>query len=1139
MFKLPIAITCFLKLDTLKNTLRSLENLALAKGASLELYFCVDRCEDPKFMRDREEVLALVKGYQTPHGKHVLEPQSGLGPFRAREFLADAIFPQYELALFVEDDAVLASDALLWIDKTKQLLREKDVYFLALESVFFNRKEKELPKDLKGQAVEAVLSHGLAALYMRATHHTPTCFVASKDKWGLLTVALGKTKVDHDINAYMMKNGFYTIFPVVPRCKDTGVQHPQSFSVVSGKRDNIDYKNTYLLSDELKCDLKNIHPRFLEDKDFKDRLYGKYTKLDQAVVLCPPAGSGFAATKRLSKYEGPLKGLQEKLRGVYRSVTGSDMSIKTHRLIVGWGKAIGKKVCQVFGWSLSDEECVRRSGFFDQEWYLVKYPDVARARRDPLEHYLKRGGFEGRCASPYFDGGWYLREYPDDAQARENPLVHYLRRGKKEGRKPLLCAMPTCPLLMQIQRLQPGRLRDFALWVYGGLGDRMLQNLSDIQCVKRSGLFDGSWYLAKYPDVAEKQRNPLEHYLKEGGSERRFPGPNFDSDSYLRAYPDVAETGENPLVHYLRKGKKAGRKIGSRDDYSRWIELYDTLTGETRAKMRQEIEGFSSRPLISVLMPVYNPKLAWLKEAIESVRNQIYPHWELCIADDASTDEAIRPLLEQYAREDARIKVVYREKNGHISAASNSALELVTGEWVALLDHDDLLSEHALFWVAETLQKHPEACLIYSDEDKLDERGKRNNPYFKSDWNYDLFLSHNMICHLGIYRTSMLRTLDGFRLGFEGAQDYDLVLRCLAVMGADKIQHIPRVLYHWRMHVGSVASNVAAKPYAIHAGKRALDEYFGRQRILAWAEEKDIGYRVHYALPEIPPKISLIIPTRNELLLLRLCVESILQKTIYPNYEILIIDNGSDDPDILRYFEELGPRANVRVLRDERPFNFSALNNAGVEAVQGELIGLINNDVEVISPEWLSEMASLALQPGVGAVGARLWYPDRTMQHGGIITGIGGIAGHSHKRLPQGKPGYFRRAISLQSFSAVTGACLILRKAIYQQVGGLNEKDLPVAFNDVDLCLRIRAAGYRNLWTPYAELWHRESSSRGFEETLEKRARFVDEMAYMKKRWGNQLLNDPAYSPNLTLDWEDFSFAWPPRFPEKATSPRE
>ncbi len=571
------------------------------------------------------------------------------------------------------------------------------------------------------------------------------------------------------------------------------------------------------------------------------------------------------------------------------------------------------------------------------------------------------------------------------------------------------------------------------------------------------------------------------------------------------------------------------RRTRGANDYANWVRTYDTLTPEQRDRIRARVAAMASPPLISVLMPTYNPDPVWLRAAIESVRAQLYPHWELCIADDASPSQAVRDMLQAYSESDPRIRVVFRPQNGHISAASNSALDLARGAWVALMDHDDLLAEHALFWVADCLAAHPDARLVYSDEDKIDDKDQRADPYFKPDWNVDLFRSQNMFSHLGVLATDLVREVGGFRAGLEGSQDWDLVLRCIERIGPQQVQHVPRVLYHWRVHAESTARSMNAKPYAALAGERALNEHFARTGVRATAEYVGFGYRAHYALPDVPPRVSLIIPTRNALALVRQCIESIVGKTTYPNYEIILVDNGSDDPAALAYFEALGRRPDIRVVRDDRDFNYSALNNAAVAIAQGELVALVNNDIEVITPEWLSEMVSLALQPGVGAVGARLWYPGRTMQHGGVLLGVGGLAVHANKGLPAGLNGYAGRGALIQSFSAVTAACLVVRKSIYQQVGGLDEVHLKVAFNDVDFCLRVRAAGYRNVWTPYAELLHHESATRGEDVVPEKRARFLQEIDCMKGRWPALLRHDPAYSPNLTVGSEDFSYAWPPR----------
>lgn len=601
-----------------------------------------------------------------------------------------------------------------------------------------------------------------------------------------------------------------------------------------------------------------------------------------------------------------------------------------------------------------------------------------------------------------------------------------------------------------------------------------------------------------------------------------------------RAYRDEGFTGiRRRAVFSAARGAPASVIAYSgpqENDYNEWLRQYDTLTDQDRKKVQARISQFKSRPLISVLMPVYDPPLQMLESAILSVQGQMYPNWELCIADDASLNAAVRELLQRYAANDARIKVAFRQENGHISAASNTALALASGEYVALLDNDDLLHELALFWVADAIVDHPDAGLIYSDEDKVDVAGNRFGPYFKPEWNPDLFRSHNMVCHLGVYRTDLVRGQGGFREGFEGAQDYDLALRCSEQLAAHQIVHIPRVLYHWRSHPGSTAQAGSEKGYALLAGQRALDEHFSRTGIAAKAELLDFGmYRAHYALPSAAPLVSLIIPTRNGLHLVKQCIDSIFAKTSYENYEIIIIDNNSDDPAALNYFSSFAGDASIRVLRDESPFNFSALNNAAVLQARGEFIGLLNNDIEVISPQWLEEMIGLAIQPGVGAVGARLWYPNNTLQHGGVITGLGGVAGHSHKHLARGEPGYFYHAQLIKTLSVVTAACLVIKKSIFLEVGGFNETELKIAFNDVDFCLRVRQAGYRNIWTPYAELYHHESASRGYEDTPEKQLRFAQEVGYLKARWGESLIKDPAYSPNLTLDREDFSYAWPPR----------
>jgi O-antigen biosynthesis protein len=563
--------------------------------------------------------------------------------------------------------------------------------------------------------------------------------------------------------------------------------------------------------------------------------------------------------------------------------------------------------------------------------------------------------------------------------------------------------------------------------------------------------------------------------------------------------------------------------------YSSWLKAFPPRS-PTRVERGGRVRALD-KPRFSVVLPTFRPSIPWITQAIYSVLNQRFQDWELVVVDDGSGDVDLQRVLSSFSNQDSRIQFHPNVENRHISAASNCGLEHSSGEWIVFLDHDDLLDEYALYHVDRVISTSQDCALIYSDVDKVDDEGVQSEPYFKPDWNYDLFLSQNLFSHLGAYRADLLKAVGGFRVGYEGAQDYDLALRCTERIRPDQIVHIPRVLYHWRMHADSTAYTADAKPYAMIAGERALNDHFERQSIKAKAESMGYGYRVRYALPAILPLVSLIIPTRNRFKLLQQCVESIFQKTTYPNYELIIIDNGSDDRATLRYLDVLEARPGVRVIRDAQPFNYSALNNAAVKLARGEVVGLINNDVEVISPDWLGEMVSHALRPEVGAVGARLWYSDDTLQHAGVVLGIHGVAGHVHRFLPRGNVGYCGRAALIQSFSAVTGACLVVRKSSYEAVGGLNEVELQVACNDIDFCLKLREAGYRNIYTPYAELYHHESASRGLDDTTEKQARSAKEVAYMKQRWGDLLLNDPAYSPNLSLDAEDFSLAWPPRIP--------
>lgn len=580
------------------------------------------------------------------------------------------------------------------------------------------------------------------------------------------------------------------------------------------------------------------------------------------------------------------------------------------------------------------------------------------------------------------------------------------------------------------------------------------------------------------------------------------------------------------------------------NNYQVWINNYDSLTDSDRIIFRKAMAEFSHNPLISVVMPVYNTPGKWLVKAIESVRTQLYPHWELCISDNASTLPEVRKVLDDYARLDSRIKVIYRETNGHICANSNTALTLARGEFIALLDADDELPEHALFWVANEINRFPDVDLIYSDENKISEDGVRFDPYFKPDWNPALMLSQNYFCHFGIFRHSLVKKLGGFREGFEGSQDHDLVLRCSEVIAPEQIRHIPRILYHWRTIPGSTASasGIEEKPYAWTAGKRSIEEHLERLETPGIVKLAPGGhYQVSYLSNGYFPKVSIVMPSACKLHLLKPCIESLLKSTTYPNFEILLVINEvrytvPEQADFLNNIR-VDPRVKILVYEDQ-PFNYSKINNWAIAQSKSPLLCLMNDDIEVITRDWLEKLVVRTRINKVGAVGPLLLFPNNRIQHAGVILGLGGVAGHQFVEMPKGEPGYFRRAENEQDLSCVTAACMVLRREVFDAIGGFNE-ELAVAFNDVDLCIRIRKAGWRILWTPEVELYHHESASIGKHDSPERASLFQAEVALMRKLWGETLDNDPAYNPNLSLDSPNYDLAFPPRISKLPTGSTE
>jgi O-antigen biosynthesis protein len=731
---------------------------------------------------------------------------------------------------------------------------------------------------------------------------------------------------------------------------------------------------------------------------------------------------------------------------------------------------------------------------FDDQCYLELNLDLQEKfalnpykKYKAIEHFLQHGQYEGRAYQTSFDWKFYL-EYNDDLTQlanREDAYEHWLMFGQQEGR-----FASVDELMDAIQQQQ----------------------------INLPANFQPELYLALNPDLQQRLLHPnthhryikykaIEHFLQHGRSEGR-------------PYEQVVNWLE-PQSAGIVTDRPSPSSLST--DYDCWIEQNTPSEAEIK-HLAEAALALRYKPLISILMPTYNTPETFLREAIESVLAQAYPDWELCIADDASTEPHVKPILEEYAAKDCRIKVECRRVNGHISVASNSALSLATGEFVALLDHDDRLAANALYEVALLLNDHPDADMIYSDEDKLNEQGKRVYPYFKPDWCPDSFLSRMYTCHLGVYRRSLLNLIRGFRVGFEGSQDYDLVLRITE--RTTKIYHLPKILYHWRVHAGSVTGGAAAKPYAYEAAKKALAEALHRRGEAGTIQ--DIAnltghYTIRYQIVEAG-LVSIIIPTRDMAKILDVCLASIFTKSTYPNYEVIVIDNGSVEQETFAVLEKWRTQEPKRFqsYRYNIPFNYSKINNYGVNKAKGDYLLFLNNDTEVITPDWIEAMVEQAQRNSIGAVGALLLYPDQTIQHAGVVLGLGGLAAHGHQHFPADTFGYAGQVISTSNVTAVTGACLMCQRQVFEAVNGFDEV-LAVAYNDVDLCLKIIDAGYQNIYLPHVKLYHHESKSRGYEDTPEKQARWQREADILIERWQRFIQHDPCYSPNLTRSRADYS----------------
>ncbi len=590
---------------------------------------------------------------------------------------------------------------------------------------------------------------------------------------------------------------------------------------------------------------------------------------------------------------------------------------------------------------------------------------------------------------------------------------------------------------------------------------------------------------------------------------------------FKRLTPYNIKKGIRYLKHYGIRGFYARllERFEEREvEYQEWYEKNKPSEEELA---RQRKKKWKEPVTISVLVPAYRTPEAFLRQMIESVLNQTYPYLELCIADGSGENISVEKVVKEYQAKDQRVRYQRLEKNEGIAGNTNAAIRMATGDYLALFDHDDLLAPNALFEVASTIEKD-KADVVYTDEDKVTSDLKEHfQPHFKPDFNPDLLCSNNYICHLFVVKRSLALKLGGQDPAYDGAQDYDFIFRCTEE--AEKIVHIAKILYHWRVHQASTADNPTSKMYAFDAGKRAIEAHL--QRIGAKAEvshTKDLGfYRVKYQV-QGNPKVSIVIPNKDEKETLKKCLESIWQKTTYSNYEIILVENNSTTREIRDYYQELDGKNGVRVVYWDKEFNYSAINNFGISYAKGEYILCLNNDITVISPEWMEELLANCQRPEVGIVGARLYYPDNTIQHAGIVLGMGGCAGSLFVGLARSRGGYLHKAALQQDLSAVTAACFMVKKEAFEKVGGFEEK-LAVAFNDVDFCLKVRHAGYLVVYDPYAELYHHESKTRGYENTEAKKRRFQEEIEYMRCHWMPDILRDPYYNENLSLKASDYS----------------
>lgn len=672
-----------------------------------------------------------------------------------------------------------------------------------------------------------------------------------------------------------------------------------------------------------------------------------------------------------------------------------------------------------------------------------------------------------------FDEKFYVENNPDIAAAGLDPVLHYVMYGAAEGRNP-------------------------------------------------HPLFDSRYYWSRNPEVAQAGINPLYHFWIQGAASGCNPHPGFDLAWYTAAYPEVREAGINPLVHYTREGAGKGYRPLPPFGYAEWVQRFDTLSETDRFSIRNRMDALSWQPLFSVILLVSDSITGHARQAVTSLFAQLYSNWELFIASSSGEGLDSNVLPQLLPSSDPRVRTPL-DAAGTPDFGINACVSAARGDYVLLLNDDCRLAEAALLSIAVEVNRHPNAAILYSDHDHLDAADRRTDPYFKPDWNIDLFYGTDYLGGLVVLKQFYVSRTGGFQPVYGAAQVYDMVLRVAQQSPFKGVRHIPHVLFHCHTPVHPVS------PDLCEAKRRVLTDYFSRGQRDAVIEPLSKWFnRVIWPMPDTAPLVSVIISTRDRADLLSVCVESILQKTDYPSYEILIIDNNSEDPKTLAYLDQLRKNESIKIFPYPYAFNYSAIHNWAVKKARGDIFCFLNNDTQVIDPRWLTEMVRHVLRKGVGVVGAKLFYPNDTLQHAGVIVGKHGIAGHALAGLPRGRAGYFGRALLTQELSSVTAACMVTKRHVFEAVSGFDEKAFVIAFNDVDYCLKVRTSGWRVIWAAEAQLYHHESVTVGPPDSPGRVEQFGRESRAFFQRWRRIVHNDPFYNPNLSLQ-NDYELGNPPR----------